>query len=535
MKEDSSESVLRAVKYFFSGTMLSRCSGMGRDMMMAFVFGSHPALAAFLMSFRFSNLLRRVLGEGAMQSAFVPEFESLRAESTKRAATFFRDLSASLTALLFLITLVVESILWLTLEYGDLKQDNAEILKFTALMFPGIVFICLYGLNTSLLQCENRFFLPSVAPVAFNVIWMGSAFLLKDQDYIVAMSTLSLCLVIAYFFQWALTLPYSWKFIREALGKQIFTSIKLLSVDVRRLLGPLLLGVIGVSATQVNSSLDPIFARSADLEGPAYLWYAIRIQQLPLALLGVAFSGALLPSLSRALKALDKEKYNMLLLLGLKRIVSLMVPITFAFLVLGSASVTLLFGRGDFSDKAIQETTYCLWGYCIGLVPMTIVLLFATAFFAQSNFKKSAKASFFSMVINASLNALFIFGFGFSSVSVAVATSLAAYFNCFFMSSVIEKGNGWLTELGRCIGKVGIASMIASIVTLFVGILLKDRTLSIIISSITPNFERHFSWQLASLVIQGVSFFVVFVIISFFISAEDIVAMLTLRKKKELV
>ena len=91
-------------KRFFSGTLLSRISGLGRDLSMAFAFGDHPSVAAFMVAFRLSNLFRRLLGEGPLQSAFIPHFEGLRSQDSSQATFFFRKLITLITILILGIT-----------------------------------------------------------------------------------------------------------------------------------------------------------------------------------------------------------------------------------------------------------------------------------------------------------------------------------------------------------------------------------------------------------------------------------------------
>lgn len=522
MREDTHDSVFRAVKHFFSGTMLSRITGLARDMAMTFFFGASPLIAAFMMAFRFSNLLRRIFGEGPLQSALIPHFEEIRKEDPQRAKIFFKEVKATIFSLLFVITILVEVSLWMVLYLGDLNENNAEIIRLTALMFPGIIFICLYGINSSLLQCEHKYFITGVAPVAFNLIWVLAVIILRNTALDEAMTTLSFFIVLAYLFQWLITVPSTWKFLKGGKFGTLF------SKDVRKLAAPVLLGIIGVSAAQVNSTLDPIFARSADLEGPAYLWYAIRLQQLPLALLGIAFSGALLPSLSRAVKAGDLNKYFSLLHFGLRRSFGLMIPITFALIAMGSSCVTLLYGRGAFSDKAIYETIYCLWGYVLGLLPMTAVLLFAAAFYAKNDFSKSAKASLLSMLINVLLNSLFVFGMGMGSASVAFATSIASLFNALFMFRTLPRNADKKSGIGSSVLRVGVASSIAFVATIAFGhFFLQDATLTMALTSTVPQFSREFMQQCTMLCLEGLCFTAVLIVSSFILKANDL---LILRK-----
>ena len=143
---------------------------------------------------------------------------------------------------------------------------------------------------------------------------------------------------------------------------------------------------IGVGAAQINSACDAIFARLADNSGPAYLWYAIRLQQLPLALFGIAISGALLPPLTRAMKK-GYFRGELLFNVAIDRSMLLILPITGVLFIFGERCVDLLYGYGGFDIQSIQGTTFCLWGYTLGLVPMTLVLILAPVFYAKGNYR----------------------------------------------------------------------------------------------------------------------------------------------------
>ena len=178
---DTPQTVARSSFSFLSGTFLSRLSGLGRDTTMAIAFGSHPAIAAFMVAFRFANLLRRLFGEGALSSGFIPHFEELRASSSKNASKFVRDLFFSLSLFLILLIGGLEILLWGVSKWAHLNPDNAEIIQLTMWMLPGALFICLFGLCSGLLQCERRFFLTGFAPAAINAVWIGAALLLKEK------------------------------------------------------------------------------------------------------------------------------------------------------------------------------------------------------------------------------------------------------------------------------------------------------------------------------------------------------------------
>lgn len=426
---DSNKTIYKAAGKFLSGTALSRVSGLFRDMAMAYSFGTSATLAAFFTAFRLTNVPRRLLGEGGMQTAFIPHFEELKAEEPERALNFFRDLTAALSCVLLSLILIVMAVLGAFLQWGNLSPGNQEIVWLSFLMMPGLFFICLYGLNSGLLECEGSYFTPSIAPIAFNVVWIVAALGFSS------MSTLAIALIVASAGQWAITLPKTAKLLKGSL----FRSWRFLTPDLRRLMKPLFLANLGIVATQINSALDPLFARYAHAEGPAWLWYAIRIEQLPLALFGIALSGALLPPLSRAAKEGNLAKFRHFVATALKRSAYLMLPITLAIFILGGWSVKLLFGRGDFGAESIAGTTLCLWGYALGLLPQTWILILAPASYALGNYKTPAIASSLSVLFNLFFNALFVFAFRWGPESVAIATSLATAFNCVYLMLCMKR------------------------------------------------------------------------------------------------
>lgn len=454
---DTIQTIRRSSRLFLSGTFLSRVSGMFRDMSMAYVFGTQPSIAAFMVAFRFAHLLRRLFGEGALQSAFVPEFEALRHKSEKGAFVFFQALMGVLT--LFLIVLIAISCgaLALFLRQGEIHPDNQEIIFLTLVMLPSLLFICLFGLNASLLQCEKRYFIPSVAPVAFNAIWIAAVFMLKGMPAEQAMPWLSFGVVIACLCQWLMTVPQTWKSLKSfIIDRSFWQTARESFSELRGLTKPLFLGVLGVAASQINNAVDSLFARVADPEGPALLWYAIRIQQLPLALFGISIAGAILPPLSRAIKGQKVEEYRRFLHDALSSTWLFMIPLTGCLFAMGDSSVQLIYGRGDFGAESAIQTTYCLWAYGIGLVPAALVLVLAPACYAQSDYRLPAVASFGSMLLNIVLNSWFILGLGWGAVSVAIATSISAWVNFFFL--------GWrLSALSPKSYKHGSAMLVATL------------------------------------------------------------------------
>lgn len=499
MTQDTTHSIFLSAKRFFSGTMLSRVSGMLRDMAMAFAFGTQDAVAAFMVAFRFSHLLRRLFGEGALQTAFIPQFETLRKDTPQRACQFFRDLWVMLTAGLTLIIVVTMTMLGSLLLWVDFSPGNREIIFLTLLMLPSLLFICLFGLNASLLQCERNYFLPGVAPVAFNLVWIIGVFCLWQLPIAEAMPWLAFGVIIACIAQWVITVPATLAILKA----HPWRGLQWHSQDLKKFVMPLILGIFGVAASQINNAMDAVFARYADLEGPAFLWYALRIQQLPLALFGIAISGALLPPLTRALKNDDLPTYRHFLEFSLRRSIALMLPITAALLVLGDSCINLIYGHGDFTNLSTIGTTKCLWGYGVGLVPMTLVLILAPAFYARGDYRTPTIAATGSMVANVILNTVFIVVYDLGAASIAVATSISAALNCVLLAiglrydlrAIISRS--FIMDLGKLV----IVTVTASSAVLMIG----SNSMGILVGS-PIQLSRSIFEQGTTLSLQAVAF-----------------------------
>lgn len=516
-EEDHPRAITKSAFSFVSGTFLSRIGGLVRDMSMAFCFGTDPAIAAFLVAFRFANLLRRVFGEGALLNGFIPHFESCRSANPKQAAQFFRDTFFSLMFVLIAIIGMTELGFYSWLQWGNGSDNNWQIATLTMIMLPGLLFICLFSICSGLLQCEKNFFLTGSAPVAFNIVWIGAVWILKDYVPQSAVMGLSIAITLAFLFQWLITFPKTLSFLKRYLSWNELFRFNFFSLEIKAMAASMSMSVIGVGAVQINSAIDTVFARYASLEGPAYLNYAIHLQQLPLALFGIGISSAILPPLSRAIQSEDINRYKNLLYFALSSALLLLLPCSIAILVLGGSSVNLVFGRGDFNNESTIQTTLCLWGYGIGLIPMGFSLLLAPAFYAKKDYWTPTLASLLSILINGLLNILLVPILGYGAASLAFSTSVAACCNAWFLFYRIAKKTGvsLFIPLAAFSLKIVLCSGIAGLVTLLTEYLLFNAsTIGLLTSGMNEQFSRYFIDQI-------LQFFILVAMLTsvFFISA----------------
>ncbi|MBM3201092.1 MAG: murein biosynthesis integral membrane protein MurJ [Chlamydiae bacterium] len=530
--DDSCKSVSRFALHFLTGTFISRVSGMLRDISMAFCFGASSAVASFLVAFRLANLLRRLFGEGALLNGFIPFFEKIRKQSPEEAARFFRDLFFSLAIFLTLIVVGLEAVCISILGSNLLSADAKEVLYLTMLMLPGILFICLFGLTSALLECERNFFIPGVAPVAFNLVWIAAIWAFYQFSAYSAMIAISCAIVAAFFLQCLVTIPAVLRYLKKHLDTSEWMRPNLFAPELKTMISPLLLGVVGVAAVQVNSAVDVIIARFASLSGPAYLSYAHRLQQLPLALFGIAIASALMPALSRSVKNDDSESYHRLMSFALSRTWSFLMPTTMAIFVLGAASVNLIYGHGNFDPHATLQTTLCLWGYGIGLIPAAFVLLLAPSFYAREDFWTPTKASIYAVICNTVLNTIFVFGLSLGPLSIALATSFSSLFNLLYLlkEERVFSIKPLLPSFIRLLGAALFAALLVLGIDVFV---CQDPTFWIMLNKESTTFCRLFSEQIRQFILLTSTFGISFLLFCYLLKAEAVLDLFRFFRQEE--
>ncbi len=503
---DSESSIARSARSFFAGTLVSRILGMGRDVAMAFCFGSAPEVAAFMVAYRVANLFRRLFGEGNLQGAFVPHFERLRNVGDEPAALFYRDLFFSVIAALAIL-IGAGGVVCYFLAHA--LQSDIPLMMLV--MMPGVIFLSLYAINSSVLQCQKRYFLPALAPAAFNAVWIAVALLLSGNSLRMAMFGLSFGVLVSFAIQWWVISPPVTKWVKNTVGWSAWFRPRLFSEEVRNLLKPMSFGIVGIGAAQINSAVDAVFARLADPSGPAYLWYAIRLQQLPLALFGIALSGALLPPLSRAIQSGGFDRYRELLQGGLRRSAALMIPCAAGLFVLAMPGLDLLYGRGSFQSADVANSAICLQAYAVGLVPMVYILLLANGFYARKEYEWPMRCSLISVGCNVVLNVIFIFGFHWGAASIAIATVLSAFLNCLMLARGLQKSIGTVA-LWRGNERIAICTICAAAAAFMV-----DHVWF---------HPRDFLPQISRMVLTGGVYAVSLIALAYMLKAKEIFALL---------
>lgn len=429
-------------------TLVSRITGLVRELLMASTFGASAMTDAFNVAFRIPNLFRRLFAEGAFSQAFVPVLAASHAKNGEVATRLLIDRVATLLTWALLLTCVIgvaaaPVLVWMMAS--GLKQDPRGFeaaIFMTRWMFPYIGFMSLVALSAGILNTWKRFAVPAATPVLLNLsmiaaAWLGAPwFKAQGIEPIYAMGA---GVMLGGLLQLSVQIPALLKIgVLPRIGLSL-TAIRLAWADsgtrnIARLMVPALLGV---SVAQISLLINTQIASHLTPGSVSWLTYADRLMEFPTAMLGVAIGVVLMPQLAAAKAADDAEKYSAMLDWGLRIVVLLAVPSAVALLTFAQPLVATLYHYGAFTDRDVQQTTTALMGYGAGLVGLVAIKVLAPGFYASQDIRTPVKIAVVVLVITQGLNlALVPF---FQHAGLALAIGIGALINALWLLLGLRK------------------------------------------------------------------------------------------------
>jgi putative peptidoglycan lipid II flippase len=419
--------MLRGVLTVGGWTMASRLLGFARDMLIAAMLGAGPVADAFFVALKLPNLFRRLFGEGAFNAAFVPEFSGLlAAEGPQAARQFATEAFAVMTFWLGVVTIAGEIFMpqmmsVLAPGFVAIPEKFALAVELSRITFPYLLLICQAALVAGVLNGLERFTAASASYVLFNLI--SIAFMLGLTPYVpTAGHALSWGVTASGVAQLALLLWAS----RRA-GMPLALPRPRLTPRMRILLRRMLPGLLGAGVTQLNLAVDVIIASLLPPGTVSLLYYADRVQQLPLGVIGTAVGTALLPLLSRQVRAGEGDAALGTLNRAIEYALFLTLPAALALIVSAYPVMWVLFGRGAFDAESARLAAQSLAAYALGLPAFVLVKVLAPGFFARGDTATPVKIGVTAVVLNLAMNVAFMVPL--QHIGPALATSLAAMFN----------------------------------------------------------------------------------------------------------
>ncbi|HJN24605.1 MAG TPA: murein biosynthesis integral membrane protein MurJ, partial [Rhodospirillales bacterium] len=429
--------LLRSIATVGSLTMVSRVFGFIRDILIAAVLGAGMAADVFFVAFKFPNLFRRLFAEGAFSMAFVPIFSGLLEEEGEDKARQFADqaMAVLLWVLLVFVIIVELAMPWVMRIFApgflEYPEKFALAVELTRITFPYLVFISLVSLMAGVLNSFGKFAAAAATPILLNICLIGAVLVFAD-----ASDSPGHALAWGVFLTGVVQFLWLAFHCRRTGFRLVLVKPKL-SDNVRLLIKRALPVALGAGIYQINLLIDTIIASFLPEGSISYLFFADRVNQLPLGVVGVAVGTALLPLLSRQIRAGDEGAAAHSQNRAVEFSFLLTLPAAAALFVIADPLVRVLFERGQFGETQSLATSATLSIFAIGLPAYVLVKALAPGFFARGDTATPVKISVVAMIVNVALS-LILMG-PFLHVGIAMATAASSWLNAGVMAYVLHR------------------------------------------------------------------------------------------------
>lgn len=429
-------------------TLISRIFGLIRDMAIAYAFGAQQSADAFFVAFRIPNLLRRFFAEGALTISFVPVFTDYLHRDREEAKTVV-NVSFSLLAVVLLAVVVIgvlaAPLLVKAIAYGF--TENPEKYKttvtLTRIMFPYILLVSLAGLGMGVLNSFKHFGAPAAAPILLNCgIIFGAIVLAQYIDPPVM--GLAIGVLIGGLFQFAIHLPFMARF-----GMFPRFRFKFKHPAVRKILPMMGASAYGAAVYQINVVVITLLASFLVEGSVSWLWYADRIMEFPLGILGISLATVLLPTMSDHSSMGDDIMMRKTLNYGLRMSFFLTFPAMIGLIVLSEPVMRVIFQHGSFTAASTKASAQALVFFSLGLPFIAAVRVTTNAFFSIKDSKTPIKMANLSVLVNVICAIVLMFPMVHNGL--ALALSISALCNFAFQIITYRKK----------VGPIGLRSMMA--------------------------------------------------------------------------
>jgi putative peptidoglycan lipid II flippase len=405
-------------------TMLSRITGLIREILFARTFGASAFTDAFNIAFRIPNLLRRLFAEGAFSQAFVPILAEYKNQQGEVASKQLIDHVATILIWTMLATSIIgiigtPALLYVIatgLQYNQTAFDASVVM--TRIMFPYIGFMAFVALSGGILNTWREFKIPAFTPLLLNLSFIISSLFVAPylEQPIYAMA---FAVFVGGILQVAIQIP---ALVKIGMLPHLYLNpaISLRDAGVRRVLKKMGPAVFAVSAAQISLMINTNIASRLEHGSVSWLSYADRLMEFPTALLGVALGTILLPSLSNAHAKADMEEYSALLDWGLRLTCLLALPCAVGLATLSEPLTATLFHYGKFDANSVTMTSRALVAYGVGLIGLILVKILAPGFYAKQDIRTPVKIAIGVLIATQLMNMLFVPWFAHAGLALSI-------------------------------------------------------------------------------------------------------------------
>src|SRR5215475_12738444 len=407
-------------------TLLSRLTGFARDIMLAAILGAGPVADAFFVAFRLPNHFRAIFAEGAFNAAFVPAYAHVHGEKGEVSAKLFAD---RIFTLLFLSQVILLVVAWLFMPqamsvlapgFSEDAEQRRLAIELTRITFPYLLLITLVTLYGGMLNVMQRFASAAAASIFLNLAMMAT--LALAAFFPTAGHAAAWGVLISGFLQYFLLAGD----LATHGGLPRFAPLKL-DEDVRaffRAIGPATLGSMG---TQVAVFADTIIATFLQAGALSALYYADRLNQLPIGVIGIAVGTVLLPEMSRRIARNDITGAHHSQNRAVELTLFLSIPCLAAFVLVPDVIMRAMFARGAFSKADAAAAGATLAAYAIALIPSVLIRSAVATFYARKDTATPVRASLTGIAVNVALKVALMGSL--AQIGLALATAIGAWVN----------------------------------------------------------------------------------------------------------
>ena len=433
--KESGPSFFGAVRQIGGLTAISRVLGFGRDVILAVTIGAGPLADAFFVAFKLPNLFRRLTAEGAITNAFLPAYAKAKKQGEDAAALLAAEIQLTLLWGLVALTLVMEIFMpqvigFLAPGFSEEDQRFQDAVTLARITLPYLPMVSMVAFWAAVTNANNRFLGGAAAPIILNIMLMIGA-LISSISASFGAVPLAFAVPVAGVLQ-MLLMQRMLKAIHKQPSWGLWPKI---SAAGKAMWRKFLAAALGAGSTQLNLLVDTILASLMPVGAISALYYADRIAQLPLGVIGIALGTALLPRLSHLEASGDLAETRSVLASGIRLGLFFAVPAMVGSLLIADIIISGLFGYGAFTESMIIPTAQVLMAYALGIPSFILAKILQPAFFAANDPKTPLKITLLSVVVNliGSITLMQIYGV----VGLALATSLASWVSVLVMAVLL--------------------------------------------------------------------------------------------------
>jgi len=464
---DGKGKIARAVGVISAATFLSRILGFIRDMVVAKAFGAGMATDSFFVAFRLPNMLRELLGEGALSASFVPVFAERLLVGRREAWELARKTLTLLGLLLLAVSLV--GVLFAPILVGILAPGFSTIpeklsltVRLTRLIFPYIFCVGVAALFMGILNALGHFATPALSPVMLNTSMIGSVLFLAPRLH-EPIFALAYGVLLGGLLQVGIQIP-----IAARKGLPLRPLLDLGDPILLRIGRLMLPGTVGLAVTQINVFIGTFLASFLEEGSISYLYYAFRLIQLPIGLFGVALGTALLPTFSSQASTRSLEEIKRTLVFSVRFAFFLTLPAMLGLIVFRVPIIGLLFERGEFTRVQTMATAEILLFYSLGLIFYVLNRVVTPVYYAFQDTKTPVVIGAGAVLSNIAFSLLLMPTFG--ARGLALATSLSSFVNFFWLMRALKSKLGplgWRRQT-KAFAKISLAALTIPLLGLMV-------------------------------------------------------------------